>query len=756
MAITQSKAQADTQDIEQDPRGSVAQKLGSELQREFEDVERRRRPYERRWLEDLRQYLSAYDEMTLSNIRGGDDEDNKGRSEMFVPLTRKKVRTADARLRDLLFPAGRRSENWSIRPTDEPQLTQSDEQRIRVKLAQRLIAQQQSQQQDQQISPDQVPQDAITREMLEQLPEDDVEKVRQELADQRVESMRNKMGDQLGEMQWPKIAERVLHSGHVYGIGVIKGPIPDRRTSSQWTFDEKQGWIRSQVERTAPLAEYVPLWSWYPDLSGATIEEGRFAWQEHLYPRHQILTLSQFEQFDDEEILRYVRANPDGDAQEKMHEQEIRSIGDTQAESPDYKGMYRLLERWGWMSIETLLGCGCEAPTDETTGEEQTEGEVFVSIWMLGGKVISVLFEPSYHDRLPYHLYYCEKLEGTVLDAQGWPRIVRNDQQMLNSATRAMLDNAAASAGPQVIIDLAATDGHQTATVNPWKEWYVDSNRAPGSTNPIAFQSVPNNTGQLGQIVQIGERWSHEHTLPAFMEGQSSPQSGGATDTARGLSMMMAAANIELKDLARNFDHGVTEPFVQGLYDWNMEWSDDDSIKGDFKVNARGSTALLSKEIRAQQTQQFLGLMQSFPDWIKPEGIVQDLAEITEQSPEAIKSKEEHDRDQKEQPPPTEQVQAQVEQLEAQIKAEQAKNEGLETRAQAIERFSEAVENVGGLDVLLDMAQRIGVDINGQDSGGGQAEGAPQQGGGPPSGAASQSVSSGAPRAGGNAARTQR
>jgi hypothetical protein len=54
------------------------------------------------------------------------------------------------------------------------------------------------------------------------------------------------------------------------------------------------------------------------------------------------------------------------------------------------------------------------------------------------------------------------------------------------------------------------------------------------------------------------------------------------------------------------WDDQITTPLIVRLYDWQMQFSDDESIKGDFKVYARGTTALMVKELQAQQMLQFL------------------------------------------------------------------------------------------------------------------------------------------------------
>jgi len=69
--------------------------------------------------------------------------------------------------------------------------------------------------------------------------------------------------------------------------------------------------------------------------------------------------------------------------------------------------------------------------------------------------------------------------------------------------------------------------------------------------------------------------------------------------------MLMGQANGNLKSVVSNLDTFAIVPIIQGLFDWNMEWNDDESIKGDMKVQACGITALLAKEIQSQRLIQF-------------------------------------------------------------------------------------------------------------------------------------------------------
>jgi hypothetical protein len=50
----------------------------------------------------------------------------------------------------------------------------------------------------------------------------------------------------------------------------------------------------------------------------------------------------------------------------------------------------------------------------------------------------------------------------------------------------------------------------------------------------------------------------------------------------------------------------VTKPHIRRYYDYNMMYNEDEEIKGDFTIDARGSSALVVRDI---QNQSFLNLL---------------------------------------------------------------------------------------------------------------------------------------------------
>src|SRR5690606_30913361 len=58
--------------------------------------------------------------------------------------------------------------------------------------------------------------------------------------------------------------------------------------------------------------------------------------------------------------------------------------------------------------------------------------------------------------------------------------------------------------------------------------------------------------------------------------------------------------NVVFRRIVKSFDDDVTTPDIRRFYDWNMQFNPKPEIKGDYGVDARGSSVLLVREMQAQ------------------------------------------------------------------------------------------------------------------------------------------------------------
>ena len=542
--------------------------LGSSLIDEFREAELLRKEAEDRWLKDLRQYKGQYEAEEEAKMRG---------SKAFMRKTRVKVESVDARLMDLLFPANR-ERNFDIQATPEPSIPEPMRKRIISMLTEANEGQQ----------PDR----------------DTIKRAIKAAADAAAAKMGRRIDDQLAESQYRDVAREVLHSGNLFGTGVLKGPLVNRRQRVSYVWDKKAGKFVQQTRTfTVPFLAHVPLWRWYPDMTVSRLQDGRYAWEHHRLGRAGLAELATIPTFDKAAIRAHILAYPDGHIHQRTYEQELRTMGDQVYVGTQTKtGQYDVFERWGWLDGDKLKACGVDVPEDR---EHET---FFANVWVLPtGEVIKAVLQPIEGVQWPYHLYYYDKDETSIF-AEGLAAIMRGDQAMLNAGVRMLLDNAAVTAGPQFEVFVPAFPANADLTsIHPFKVWP----RIGGDFQYPAVRQLQFNShmAELTQIIQLFDTNADEITaIPKFTYGDNPTR--GAAGTMGGLSMLLAQANIALKDRVIAYDEGVTKPFIGALYHWNMRFSTDDTIKGDYDVVARGAASLVAKEVRGQALAQFAATAQ--------------------------------------------------------------------------------------------------------------------------------------------------
>jgi len=99
-------------------------------------------------------------------------------------------------------------------------------------------------------------------------------------------------------------------------------------------------------------------------------------------------------------------------------------------------------------------------------------------------------------------------------------------------------------------------------------------------------------------------------------------EKGDLPETLGATNIMVDSANVALRSRVKLWDDNITRPHIARYYDWNMQYSEDDSIKGDFKVDPRGTSVLLEREQEWQSTKEILQIRQdaelsAMIDWKK-------------------------------------------------------------------------------------------------------------------------------------------
>lgn len=526
------------------------QVFGSKLQILANEQVAQKANIQQRWLEDLRQYNGKYSEVEQSRL-----DSNPNQSKIFVNITRNKTNAAEARLSDMLFPTDDR--NWGIRPTPVPQLSTMAE------------AQPMSEQGIQ------------AREIMAQ-------------AKKAAEEMTREIEDQLTEVNYAATCRDMIHDACTLGTGVIKGPVVIGRTQRSWQTGEDGVSVLQINEDYRPGTEYVSPWDFFPDMSAGKLNEAEFIFERKYMTRKRLIELGKME---DIYLTDQIRAALKEDVRNSQETQdmraELRAINGV-----DHGGdssSYEVWEYTGPIEKAELEAAGAEIEDDELV-------EYYGTVQFIGSRVIRVSINPMETQDEIYRVFNWEKDPSSIFGF-GVPYLMRDQQKVMNAAWRMILDNGGLSAGPQIVVDKDAIEpADERWEITPRKVWHKRKSDLPVRDAFEVYQ-INNNQADLMNIFTSARQLADEETnLPLIAQGE---QAGHVTKTAHGMDMLMNSANIVLRRAVKNFDDDVTSPHIDSYYNWNMQFNQKPEIKGDFSIDARGSGALLAREMQQERLLQF-------------------------------------------------------------------------------------------------------------------------------------------------------
>lgn len=524
----------------------------------FKDLEhqlQQRSLVELRWLDDLRQYRGEYEPEFVKELK------TANKSQTFVNITREKTDAWAAQMGDMLFPVD--DKNYGIAPSPDPQLSLVAKQLIDVGDGQ----QQPSSEAQRATAIMNAARDAAT-------------------------AMEKTIDDQLVACDYNGESRAMLHYAAKLGTGILKGPIVESATKQVWQ-PTADGWEVEIVKDLKPGSRCVLPWDFVPDMSASKFKDCEFVYEREYMTKKELRRLLDMASvgFIPEQVQRLLQQEP-SNTRTRHHEfvDQIRYLCGLNPTNQDAR--YEVWTYHGPVPLDVLRFIG-----EDVAGMDgrECDGVVIFS----GDVILKVTLNPMDTLEWPYSVYVCEPDEGSIFGLS-MPYLMRHPQRIINTAWRAMLDNAARTVGPQVVVNkrlISPSDGNWEAT--PFKVWEMDANTQWAEVQKaFGVFHFDSRQGEMANILQLAlSLLDREAGVPMISQGEQ----GQVTPTLGGMSMLMNAANAVRRQQVKEYDDNITKPMIRRFYAWNMQFGDDPAIKGDFEVQARGTSALMVKEIQTAQ-----------------------------------------------------------------------------------------------------------------------------------------------------------
>ena len=519
-------------------------------------------------------------------------QSNKGpqRSQVVINIVRPKCETAEGRFADIQLPTDDR--NWGLKITPKPEMSDAMK--------------------DDRPAMRKGTQEPVMGENGQPVTIKEIAKSDKEAAEEAMSKMQVAIDDQLTECSFNGECRKAIQNAVRLGTGVLKGPMIVKDVKKTWEKKSDETTtvrVLKAVEDQRPASRSIDPQDVWPDPECRDdIKRAAYMWERRAITPRELRDLATVEGYIKEEIAKVLQEAPTKltVAMPKENEYLVRYLQGTRGSS------YELWEYNGDVDKSDLEAMGCDCQGTNILFPSMT-----ACVIMVNDHVIKVSLNPLDTGDLPYDFFVWTK-RTAVPWGIGVARELMWPQRVLIAAWRAMMDNAGDSSGANIVVG---------ASVEPMDgKWEITGKKLWKSTDETVridhqfgqFQ-LQNYQKDLQAIIELALRFADmESQLPMLFNGEKGelPETLGATN------IMVDSANVALRTRVKLWDDNVTRPHISRYYDWNMQYNEDDAIKGDYKVDPRGTSILLERDQEWQTMKDILQVRQdaelsSMIDWKK-------------------------------------------------------------------------------------------------------------------------------------------
>ena len=574
---------------------------------QFRRSKERRRTDEDRWLTAYRNYRGIYG----ADVQFTDTE----KSQAFIKITKTKVLAAYAQVVDVLFAGGKYPLGIEQRKFpnnvadavhyDPNSLTTAkvkEKTGVDYKVPRNIVR------------PEIAKELGIYAEKLKPI-EDELEvgpgtnpgSITFEPAKVAAQKMEKKMHDQLDESQASKHLRSMAFECALLGHGLVKGPFAQDKEYPRW--DQEGNY--DPIFETIPKVEFVSIWDFYPDPDARNMDEAEFTVQRHRLNRSQMRGLKKRPHFREESIELALDYGPSY-TREYWEDALEDNAGSEQIDR------YEVLEYWGVIDAELAEEAELEIPK-----EYDDMDEIQVNIWVCNDQILRLVLNPFTPSRIPYHAVPYE-LNPYSFFGVGVAENMEDTQLIMNGFFRMSIDNSALSGNLLIEIDETNLVPGQDMSIYPGKIFRRQAGAPGQSIHSHSFKNVSN---ELMMMFDKARQLADEATgIPSYSHGTTGIM--GVGRTASGMSMLMGAAQSNIKAVVRNIDDYLLAPLGKALFSFNMQFNFDKEFVGDLEVVAKGTESLMRNEIRSQRLLQFMQMTQNqqMAPFVKYDYVLRELA----------------------------------------------------------------------------------------------------------------------------------
>lgn len=470
-----------------------------------------------------------------------------------------------------------------------------------------------------------------------------------------------------------------------YGTGFIFGPFVRKECITETMADNSLGYTEIKEEKyefDSPYFELASTLDVYPDPEARRLGDGLGVFWTTMESKHTVRAWKADKSYSDIDQALIGAADNGNETGSDL-------AGQTRANIEFWHKNERIkvARFFGLVPKSTLSG-------SDVTDSSADVGEMVRVIVIMAGGVVVKHSESPYGDKDPAHSCAYEEVPNEIWGV-GPAENNAPHQKVTNAAFRLFMEGKGMALLGTKSVDRSLFMPTEDFKKYPGKVYQMKPGLSPDERKSaiIEHPEVDVTTGWL-DVIRVSEQFSDDDTgITKYTQGDDS---GNLNKTAAGISMIMSASSLPIKEVIQNIDENWIEEIVEAIIEWDLKYLEVETVrkihgeeaaeiwqaikqfgKSSFMDwQATGTSSFMQKEVLTNKLRAFSEFALSNP----MTAAKVDVTELLEQTWDCMEIGKESPilKDEDGQPPIPPQVQQQMEQIGEALKAKDAELQKLQ------------------------------------------------------------------------------
>jgi hypothetical protein len=372
------------------------------------------------------------------------------------------------------------------------------------------------------------------------------------------------VNEQLERMKFKDLLKTGVNTLATYGTGFIFGPFVRKETLTETFAENSQVGTQikeSKYEFDFPYFELGNTLDVYPDPEARNIPDGLGVFWVTMESPHTVRAW-------------------EADKSYKNIAEALQGASDNGNEtgseiSGQRRGNVEFWNKNGRIKVARFFG---KVPKSALHGDDATDtGEMVDAIVIMAGGVVVKVAESPYGARRPAHRCAYEEVEHEMWGV-GVAENNAPHQKTVNAAFRLFMEGKGMALLGTKSVDRSLFLQTENFIKSPGKVYQFKPGLSPDERKTAIIEHTePDITGGWLDVIKMSEQFSDDDTgITKYTQGDDS---SNLNKTATGISMIMSASSLPIKEVIQHIDANWIEPIIECLIDWNLKYLEPETVE---------------------------------------------------------------------------------------------------------------------------------------------------------------------------------